>query len=193
MKSVLFVVVFAALGSACFAGTAVYLTGNVAADFLKSPTAQEIVKTFSSPDQPFFWGGGWEVVLKKIGIGGTYLTNFVRDPSSQWWLDWYGQALFLSFHAFGAAAFIDPFVQAGIGSAGRVLLDNWTGPAEGNLYISIFPMLTGGLNVNLANFQVGAKLTWTPFMTPPPVTDFITYPLGSFQVTLSTGVWLGRR
>jgi hypothetical protein len=193
MKPVLLILVLAAVGPACFAGAAVYLSGDVAVDFLKSPTAQEVVETFSSPDQLFFWGGGWEVVLSRMGFGGTYLGSFIRDPSSQWWLDWYGQALFLSFHAFGAAAFIDPFLQAGVGSAGRVFLGMANGPAEGLLFISIFPMLSAGLNVNLAHFQAGAKLTWTPFMTPPPVTDFSPYPLGRFQVTLSTGVWLGRR
>ena len=50
------------------------------------------------------------------------MVSFFRDAFTQWWLDWYAPALSLSYHPFGGNSFLDPFLQAGIGSAGRVML-----------------------------------------------------------------------
>jgi hypothetical protein len=190
MKVLALVLALAALGVPCFAG-AVHLTGNVAADFLGGPSAQQIINTFALGDQPLLWGFGWEVILDRVGFGGDYMVSFFRDGGAQWWLDWYAPALYLSFHPLGANRFVDPFLQVGFGSGGRVELDRWRSSYTQSLFLSLFPFVSGGLNLNLQGLLIGAKATYTPYNGAIPVTDIPTYPLGKLQVTLTAGLSLG--
>ncbi|MGD0726101.1 MAG: hypothetical protein ABSB63_11120 [Spirochaetia bacterium] len=196
MKSTFLVLVLAlaALGMPCFAG-AVHLTGNVSADFLGGNSAPQIINTFTVGDQPLFWGFGWEVIIDHFGFGGDYLVSFYQDAGEHWWLDWYAPALFLSFHPLGGRSFLDPFLQVGIGSSGRVLLEPQrmpvgTGPTQ-NLSLSLFPFVGGGLALNIESLLLSAKVVYTPYSSQIPVTDIPSYPLGKFQVTLSAGISLG--
>jgi hypothetical protein len=196
MKSKFLVLVLAltALGIPCFAG-AVHLTGNVSADFLGGNSAQQIINTFTIGDQPLFWGLGWEVILGHVGFGGDYLVSFYRDAGERWWMDWCAPALFMSYHPFGGRAFFDPFLQVGIGSAGRVFLDrrhmSIYPPPTQDLFLSLFPFVGGGMALNLDGLLVSAKVIYTPYSSPIPVTDIPAYPLGKFQVNLSAGISLG--
>jgi hypothetical protein len=192
MKFLALIVALAALGGPCFAG-AVHVTGDVAADFLGAQSAQQIVNTFALGDQPLLWGFGWDVILNRVGFGGDYMVSFFRDAGSAWWLDWYAPALALSFHPFGGKRVLDPFLQVGIGSAGRVNLGGWRYYSfdQDNLYLSLFPFVTGGLNLNLDGLLLGAKFTYTPYNSPIPVTDIPLYPLGKFQVSLTAGISIG--
>lgn len=177
-------------GAPCFAGS-VHLTGNLSADFLRGTSVQTIIGTFASPDQPLFAGVGWEIIIGKVGFGGDYMASFIRQPGSGWWwADWYAAPLFLSYHPLRQGYFLDPFVQAGVGCAGRVFLHEWIGAARNNLFLSIFPFIAAGLDLNLDGLLVGTKVSYAPFMSPPPATDFDNYPLGAIQVTLSVGVAL---
>jgi hypothetical protein len=193
-KFLVVVLALAALGAPCFAG-AVHLTGNLSADFLGDHSAREIINTFTVGDQPLFWGLGWEVILDRVGFGGDYLVSFFRDAGSQWWLDWYAPAFYLSFHPFGGNAFFDPFLQVGIGSAGRVLLGTMhtpmTAPLDRDLFLALFPFVGGGIALNLDGLLLSAKVAYTPYASPIPVTSIQTYPLGRFQVTLGAGISLG--
>lgn len=183
------VLILAAAGSPCFAGS-VHLTGSLSADFLSGTSTQGIIGTFASPDQPLFGGVGWEVILGRVGFGGEYLASFLRAADSTWWLDWYAQPLFLSFHPLRSGFTLDPFVQAGLGCSGRVFLHHWSGSPYSNLYLSIFPFVAAGLSLNLDGFLIGTKVSYAPFMTPPPATSFQNSPLGPVQVTVSAGVAL---
>jgi len=189
-RTLAILIVLAAFAAPCFAGS-VHLAGNLGANFFKGPTAQQVVNTFADPEQPLFGGFGWEVILGKLGFGGDYSVDFFRTPLSQWWLDWYGQAFFLSFHPLKSRILFDPFLQVGLGSAGRVFLGAWTGPAPANLSLSLFPFVAGGVSLNLDGFLLGAKVSYAPFLTPPPATDFANAPIGNIQVTLSAGIALG--
>jgi hypothetical protein len=184
------VLALAAFGAPSFAD-AVHLTGDLSANFLGGSTTQQIVNTFSVGDQPLIWGLGWEVILGRVGFGGDYMVDFFRDEGSQWWLDWFAPALYMSFHPIGANRFIDPFVQAGIGSAGRVLLRGRQWSAGDDLMISIFPYVAGGLNFNLDGLLLGLKATYMPFNSELPVTYIPAYPLGPLQVSLSAGFSIG--
>lgn len=185
-----FAVAIAAIGTPVFAGS-VHLTGNLQADFLKGPTAQQIIDTFTTPGQPPFGGVGWEVIIGRVGFGGDYSAAFTRTPQGTWWLDWITQPLFLSYHFFRTGYFLDPFVQAGMGCAGRVYLQEWLESAVGNnLYISIYPFVAAGLALDLSGFLVQGKMSYAPYMTPPPASPISSYPLGSVQVTLSAGIAL---
>ena len=196
MKSRLLVLVLAltALGIPCFAG-AVHVTGNLSADFLGGTTAQQIINTYTAGDQPLFWGIGWEVILDHIGFGGDYLVSFFRDSGELWWMDWCAPALFMSYHPFGGKALFDPFLQAGIGSSGRLLLDprhtSMYPPPTQDLFISLFPFVGGGIALNLDGLLVSAKVIYTPYSSQIPVTDIPAYPLGKFQVNLSAGFSIG--
>lgn len=170
----------------CFAG-AVQVTGSLATDFYSGPSAQQIIDSFSIGGQPIFWGVGWAVIPGRVGIQGDYLVSFSRDASLGWWLDWYAQAISMSFHPLGATRFVDPFLQVGLGCAGRVFLDGWLPPAGEPLMIALFPFLAGGVSFNLDGLLLGAKATYTPYAAPIPVTYIPAYPLGKVQVSLSAG------
>lgn len=185
-----FAFALAAFGTPGFAGS-VHLTGNLQADFLKSPSGQQIIDSFVGPDQPPFAGVGWEVIVGKVSIGGDYSAVFTRTPQSTWWLDWITQPLFLGYHFFKSGYFLDPFVQAGIGCAGRVYLQDWPETAvSNNLFISIYPFLAAGIGLDLSGFLVSTKVSYAPFMSAPPASPISAYPLGSVQVTVSAGVAL---
>ena len=155
---------------------------------MKGPSAQQIIDTFSSPGQPPFGGVGWEVIIGRVGFGGEYGASFSRTSQGPWWVDWMTQPLFLSYHPFRSGYFLDPFIQAGVGCAGRVYLDQWTGDATGNLYLSIYPFVAAGLSLDLSGFLVSGKVSYAPFMTSPPAPSISSYPLGNVQVTLAAGI-----
>jgi hypothetical protein len=199
MKILVLFVVLAALGVPCFAG-AVHVTGNLTADYPAGISTEQIISTFANGSQPMLWGFGWEVVLGRIGFGGDFAVNFYRDPDTSWWLDWYAPALYLSLHPFGANRFLDPFVQVGVGNAGRVHLDGtpvgsscgmFYPSADGMPLLSLFPFVAAGLGLNFDGLLVSARVAYTPYNGQIPVTNIQTYPLGTLQVTLAAGLSLG--
>jgi hypothetical protein len=192
MKVKAFVLVLALVPAALpFAGS-VHLTTSLTADFLQGTSAQQVVSTFAVGNQPLLWGFGWEVIPGKAGLGGDYQVSFFQDAAEAWWLDWYAPALYLSFHPVRARHLLDPFMEVGMGSAGRVFLSRMPDPSMSrSLYLALFPFVAGGLNLNLDGLLVGAKVTYTPYKAQIPVTAIPVDPLGSFQVTLSAGVSLG--
>jgi len=68
------------------------------------------------------YGMAWEVIFDNIGLGGHYGVYFKElvdyGLEEEWDMDWKGD-MFLSYHFFGEKTFIDPFVEIGIGNAGR--------------------------------------------------------------------------
>ena len=191
-KILVLAMALAILGIPCFAG-AVHLTGNLSADFLEVTSAQQIIATFGVGGQPLFWGTGWEVVLDRVGFGGDYEVTFLRDAAAAtpWWLDWYAPALYMSYHLFGSTAFIDPFIQVGLGCAGRVLLTDTGSIPPDPLSIALFPFVSGGVSLDLDGLLLSAKATYTPYAGQIPVTTIPAYPLGKVQVMLSAGLSLG--
>jgi hypothetical protein len=191
MKVKAFVLALALVPAALpFAG-AVHLTTDLSADFLQGTSAQEIISTFGVADQPLLWGFGWEVIPSKVGFGGAYQVSFSQDAAAGWWLDWYAPALYLSFHPVGGRRLLDPFLEAGMGCAGRVFLSALPVTVNRSLYLALFPFVAGGLNLDLDGLLLGAKVTYTPYKAQIPVTSIPVDPLGTFQVTVSAGVSLG--
>jgi hypothetical protein len=194
----------AGLAASAFAGPTFSLTGNIAAGLSDRPSFEEALLSLTENPNPL-WGMGWELTLRRFGFGGTYMVNFSQDDANQWALDWYGEALYASYHLFGGGAFIDPFVQAGIGCAGRVSI----GPypyypypyypdtmdpdfmPEG-LMISLFPFAGAGVALHLDGLTVGAKLKYMPFNSPIPAAWIPGYPAGQFQAEVFAGVTFGR-
>jgi len=191
MKRSFLILVLLAAAISGFAQTQVRLTGHLALDFSERPSVREAAAAFADSERMILWGPGWEVIMDRISLGGTYLVSFFQDETSGWWLDWYGEPLYLGYHLFGAGAFIDPFMQVGLGSAGRVSLEEDTALERDPLYLSIFPFISGGLALDLDGFIIGGRLSYYPLITPPPATEFENYPLDNFQVAVFAGVGLG--
>ncbi len=177
-----------------FGQTRANLTVDAVASFQQNPTANQVVNAFTTQNQPLYWGLGFEVTHRHLGIGGTYTVDFVRTATGDWWLDWYGEAVHLSYHLFGRRVLLDPFVSVGLGSAGRVALGPFptSTPSNPPLLLSIFPVLSGGLGLDLDGFYVSAKASYLPVISPPPATAFENVPLGHVQVVVAVGVALGR-
>lgn len=189
-KVLALVLTLAALSAPCFA-SAVHLTGNLSADFFQVTSADQIIATFSGSDQSILWGFGWEVILDRLGFGGDYNVRFFQDTTSAWWLDWVVPVLFMSYHPFGSNRILDPFLQVGFGSAGRVNIDGGEGRYADNLYLSLFPFIAAGLALNLDGLLLSAKAAYTPYNGEIPAADIAAYPLGKLQVTLSAGLCIG--
>jgi hypothetical protein len=130
--------------------------------------------------------------MSHVGIGGAYAVDFHENPATTWWLDWEGQAIYASYHLLGSRSFIDPFVDAGLGCAGRVFL----GPGsalEGKLALTIYPFVSAGAALILEGLRVGAKLSYAIDRSPIPATSIPIYPIGRFQATAFVGFSIGGR
>lgn len=192
MKKALFLLLIALAASPLSATVHFQIGGDLAADFLQRPDVQAVLDAFQG-SQPLLYGMDWEVIFNRVGLGGTYLVDFFKDGGANWWLDWYGQGIHLSYHLFGGGAFLDPSLSVGVGCSGRVYLGAGSPPAGMDpLYLSLFPYGGLGLGVNLDGFLVKARLIYAPFITPPPVTSFQNYPMGSFQFIVSAGLSVGK-
>jgi hypothetical protein len=195
MKAKATAILLACLIAPAFSEARVDLGAVLGKDFISSPSLDQAVDAISSDDP--FAGLGWEAIIGHTGFGASYLVNFYKCGDDAWWLDWDAQAAYLSYHLLGANAFLDPFVDAGLGCAGRVFL----GPgsrAEGapRLAISLYPFVSAGASVRLGGSRLGAKLSYDLDRSAIPATSIADYPLGRFQVSafasLSCG-WEGRR
>ncbi|MDA8409726.1 MAG: hypothetical protein M0001_04965 [Treponema sp.] len=182
---ILGIVAAALLAMPAMATPTVSLTASAYEDFFSQPSIGQAMQGFS--DAVPFGGFGWEVVPHHIGLGADYQVKFLKDSSSSWWLDWYSDGLYMSFHLFGGAAWLDPFVRGGIGSAGRVFLKGDAGNSP-RLTISLFPLFGAGLALRLDSLRLGVLINGTPYQGTIPVTDISAYPLGAFQVGIFAGL-----
>ena len=174
----------------CFASNQVRITGGVCINTAGIPDLEMVYTELSTDNQ--FWGFGWEVIFHKLGIGGNYYTNFVRDESLEWTINWYSEMIFLSYHFLEADFILDPFLQAGLGSAGGVYPDGRKiSPYDDEyetLALSIFPFASAGLVLHFNQFLIGTKLNYLPVMKPVPVTDIPGYHLSNTLLLLFIGV-----
>jgi hypothetical protein len=180
------------LGISAFGEVRVDLNGVIGKDFMSSPSFDQAVQALGN-DNPFT-GFGWEVVIKHIGIGAQYLVDFHNDGSDSWWVDWDGQAAYLSYHFFRALSVVDPFVDAGVGCAGRVFIGPGSMPSDCDatrLAISVYPFVSAGASLYLHGLRVGAKLSYDLGRTAIPATTISDYPIGRFQVSATAGFSMG--
>jgi hypothetical protein len=175
----------ACLAAPAFSEARVDLHAALGTDFIGSSTINQAVQAMGSGS--FFGGFGWEVVPRHTGIGGDYLVNFFNDDSGDWWLDWNGQALYASYHIFGGKAFLDPFVDGGIGCAGRVFLRGSGGTDSDALAISLYPFVSAGASLRLDGLRIGAKLSYAIWESAIPVTFIPAYQLGRVQAYALVG------
>jgi hypothetical protein len=190
MKAAAIVLALSCLAFSAFADARVDLTAVIGKDFIASPSLDQAAQALEA-ELPFV-GFGWEVLLGHVGLGGSYAVDFHKDAPSSWWLDWEGQAIYASYHILGSRSFIDPFVDAGLGCAGRIYLGPSGSPGE-SLALTIYPFVSAGAALELNGLRVGAKLSYALSQSAIPVTDIPEYPLGRFQVSAFAGISIGGR
>jgi len=197
MKAIHFALVLSCLAFTLAAETSatqtrVDLGAVISKDFVSAPTVDQAASTVGSGTP--FGGFGWEVIMGRIGLGGSYAVAFSQNSQSGWWLDWNAPAIYTSFHVLGPRSFIDPFVNVGIGCAGRIYLGPMASfdgrPGEG-LALTIFPFVSAGAALVFDGFHIGAKLGYTLGQGAVPVTVIPAYPLGRFQATAFAGFSIG--
>jgi len=178
---------------------------DVAAEFVEKPGSEDIKQAFGASDKSGLMPGlTWEVIIDHIGFGMSHYVRFNRSDSelenvnNEWDMDFMGSWDF-RYHLFGGGAFLDPFAEASIGSAGHIELneedadyyytkreitigsDSDTGKLTN---LSIFSQVGGGLALKLDNFIFGGKLMYRMYNDVPPATQFDPYPLDNFQFSL---------
>jgi hypothetical protein len=125
-----------------------------------------------------YYGGFIEIIGRHMGLGGSF--NYYDMPEDfgfsvlKMWS--YDANLYLSYHFFGGRAFIDPFVQMGIGmmafnykdpQGAKDFVETFTGPVshydssyidkDDPMYASLYWDAGAGLGVNLGIVGVYVK------------------------------------
>lgn len=191
-KRIIIILIFTL--TAGFLSAEVFRMGGIGAmELMNNPINEENRQEFDT-DIDIIPGLYWEVILGKLGFGMTYLVNFtsvntaIPDLEYEWYLDWIGSMDF-RYHILGNFA-IDPFLEFGLGSAGRVDISDYEGNEEFRepLQLSLFTQAGGGAALRLDNMHIGGKLLYRIGNSPIPATQFETYPLKNFQLAFFGGL-----
>jgi hypothetical protein len=191
--TILIGLLLAAMSAAAF-GESFRLGTSVGAELLDRPTFEVIQREFDEGTN-LLSGLYWEVLRDHLGFGMTYLVDFQRLDSPYpeleylWFVDWVG-SFDLRYHFF-EDFFLDPFLEAGLGSAGRVDIssyeENGLPGVEDPLELSVFGQVGGGMAFRLSGLHLGARLLYRVFNNVPPATEFQAYPLKGFRFDLFGG------
>lgn len=117
-----------------------------------------------------YWGGYGEIILGKLGLGLSFNQQTYKDPFNSPLEDmWnYDVNFFLSYHLFGGRAFIDPFLQAGVGMMAYDYKNKedlrqepgWEWLGDDPLFGSLYYDFGFGLGINLGGIGIFAKGMW---------------------------------
>jgi hypothetical protein len=194
IKAILFGLLLAAAGCTAAFAENFRLGATVGAEMVNRPTLESIRQEFDEGTN-LLSGLYWEVLIGQLGLGMTYLVDFqsAASPYPQmdylWFVDWVA-SFDLRYH-FIEDFFLDPFLEAGLGSAGRADISSYEehglpGVAD-PLQLSLFGQVGGGLAFRLHGLHLGTRLLWRVFNEIPPATQFQPYPLKGFRVDLFGG------
>jgi len=189
-----------------------------AAEFGEKPDGvRGAARSYGDVDESARYGGlYWEILFDKVGLGMRYLGRFDSDSyqtaelaeEETWWVDWKGD-LYISYHLFEQRSLLDPFIQYGIGTAGRSSLEpdgHYEEGADGELrYVeyendddserlvsaSLYQYLGAGLALNLSRLQIGARFSYNLVDQELPGGTFNPTEADRFEVSLFGGVALG--
>lgn len=192
-KSVLLVLILALSATLTFAES--FRMGfSAGVELWNRPTYQDILMEFDSQAN-LVPGWYWEVLIGNVGFGMSSLLKFERIPAALdglnylWYLDWIA-SWDLRYHFFRSFP-LDPFLEAGFGSAGRVDITDYEEHGlpgiENPLALSLFGQVGGGLALRLHGIHAGARLLWRFLNGVPPATQFEPYPLKNFRFDLFGG------
>ena len=187
-----FVLAGAALG---FAG-GLRFGAELSAEFVDRPSVEAVMQEFDQRAN-LIPGLYLEYAPKNLGIGVTALLDLTKAPGTapvdeELWLDWIS-SLDLRYHFLGSQAFLDPFIEAGFGAAGRSNITDYEAFGVGaNDYsptnLSLFGQVGAGLAVKLSIFHLGAKADWRFWNGAVPGTAYEPYPLKNVSIALFGGL-----
>lgn len=193
-RMMLFLTIFLAGACSLFA-TEFRLGGIGGIEAFESVNGEEIKDEFDDK-MVIYPGLYWEVIpQKRFGFGMTYLVKFDREPSTlsgvdyTWDFSWIASWDF-RYH-FLADSVFDPFIEAGIGNAGKVDITGYPSGMEDQreeLLMSLFGQAGGGIAFRFSEMHVGAKALYRFLETPIPGASFDTYPLKNFHLSVFAGV-----
>ena len=194
MKKILVALLLVAvIASGAFAQLMIGVSGAVHTDQF---SATEIRNSFQS-GEGVFYGGLVEIAGRNLGVGVMgNISNYTIAPSTVKLTD-YDLTLYLSYHLFGARAFLDPFGEFG----GGVLATGFADSADNTLYnpydgsffaASYYWYAALGLGVNLGPIGIFGKFAFnypvkSSFQTTWKGTDVKTdlYPYGYDALNLN--------
>jgi len=195
-KMILAAILFSFLGFGVFADNVRFgLIGGV--DFSENPDYDTVVEEFHSGDNVLS-GFYWEVIPDHIGYGMTCNFLFDRQGSPipevdyQWTMDWIATWDF-RYHPL-RWSFIDPFVEIGLGCAGKVDITDYEeygldrDLAGDPLFLSLFAQVGWGLGFRLGALNLGTRVAYRFWNGPIPGTQFEPYPLDEFNVGVFAGL-----
>jgi hypothetical protein len=171
------------------------LIGGV--EFAEKPDYDAVVEQFHTGEN-VLRGFYWEVIPDHIGYGMTCNFDFDRQPSLlpevdyQWTMDWVATFDF-RYHVL-RWSFLDPFVEFGLGSAGKVDITDYEEHgldeelAGDPLYLSLFAQVGWGLGFRLGALNLGTRMAYRFWNEPPPGTQFEPFPLDAFNVGVFAGL-----
>jgi hypothetical protein len=213
-RTTLCILMLAAAVVCVFGNTQIRLTFESATELSGELSLDSAVKGFADYDN-LFSGIHWELIHDHVGYGLRGLVRFQHEPGEtqtyDWSMDWDGE-LHLGLHFLGAGRLLDPFVELGLGSAGRVLLGGgdagtWVQAESGEWHyvpseadperraglqsMSLFPVVAAGLALDLRGVLVGARVSYRLGNEPVPATQFPPSPLSPLQVSLFGGCAFG--
>ncbi len=140
----------------------------------KLPTLSESWADFKE-GTGVYWGGYAEIILGKLGLGLSFNQQTYKDPwelattgglSAEAFDQWnYDINFFMSYHLFGGRAFIDPFLQAGVGMLAydwknKDMLATVYDVSEDPMMASAYFDFGFGLGINLGGIGIFAKGMW---------------------------------
>ncbi len=185
MKKIVIILILILALVPLFSHTEVRIGFEVATDW----NSGESYKFFWEDEAVNFNGIQIEVLGHHLGVGVDSLVDFSQDKNENWAVDWQG-LLFLRYHFFGSRSFIDPFIEAGFGNAGSVIMN--VPEEEQELKLVLYPSLSAGVNMVLHEaFYLGGRFSYRPDHAPIPGTDIPQMELSDFQTTFYVGFALG--
>jgi len=128
-----------------------------------------------------------ELIFDQVGFGIDGNVRFTRDSSQLWSMDFRGQ-LFASYHLSGVESRFDPFVLAGLGSAGW--LDLSRGARSTNavnlsgIALALVPSMGAGFAFDLGGLVVGARVLWFPASWDIPAAPINLYHKSPTEVSV---------
>jgi hypothetical protein len=189
MKSTALALCIACLVAPAFSEVRFDVAAIIGNEFIDSPSIDQAAQGLGTDPAG---GLDWEVVIGHSGLGSAYLARFRQEAASSWWLDWNSQVLYGSYHFLGARRFFDPFVDVGLGCAGRVFLGSGEISSEA-LALSLYPFVSAGASFDVDGLRLGAKLSYALSEWAIPATSIPTCGLGRFQAYAYVGFSVGGR
>jgi hypothetical protein len=195
-RTSILIVTFLVAGAALSFAGGFRIGAEVSAEFVERPDLESVMQEFDQRTN-LIPGLYWEYVGNHLGIGMTALLDVTRADAAapvyeELWLDWIS-SLDLRYHFLGPQAFLDPFIEAGLGVAGRSNLTDYEALGVGTTdysptNLSLFSQVGAGLALKVSVFHVGAKAGWRFWNGAVPGTSYDPYPLKNITVGLFGGL-----